>query len=54
MKNNDEIIKAMLDSLAYELIAAYRDYFNKNDYADFLSYICCIYDQVEEDQRDGN
>lgn len=54
MKNKDDIIMAMLDSLAYELISAYRDYYNLSDDSDFLSYICRIYDQVEEDQKDGN
>lgn len=54
MKTSEEIIEAMLDSLAYELIAAYRDIFPIHDYNDFLEYIENIYNQVEEDQEDGN
>ena len=60
MKKIEDIIIAMLDSLAYELIAAYRDFFPKNDTADFLDYIENIYNQVvsdqeeEEDREDGN
>lgn len=52
MKTNEDIIKDMLDGLAYELIAAYRDYFYENDCADFLNYIEDMYDQVVSDQED--
>lgn len=51
-KNEVDIIETMLNSLAYELIAAYRDYFYHNDYNDFLGYIENIYDQVRYDQEE--
>lgn len=54
MKSSEDIIIEMLDSLAYELIAAYRDVFPIHDYNDFLDYIENIYNTVEEDQKDGN
>ena len=51
-KDEVDIIETMLNSLAYELIAAYRDYFYHNDYSDFLGYIENIYDQVRYDQEE--
>ena len=51
-KDEVDIIETMLNSMAYELIAAYRDYFYHNDYNDFLDYIENIYNQVRYDQEE--
>ena len=52
MKKIEDIVIAMLDSLAYELIAAYRDVFPLNDCTDFLDYIENVYNQVVSDQEE--
>lgn len=51
IKDPNDIIVNMLDGLAYELIAAYSDYYTQDGFCEFCDYLRKIADRVESDRE---